>query len=259
MKTNGPFGAAGDSGAGGGAAGSAAAGVGAEIAANLRAALARVEAALAKAGRPSGSARLVAVSKTKPVESIEAAARAGQIDFGENYAQEAAEKIARFPSLRFHFIGRLQSNKAKLVVGRASLIHSVDREKLAREISALASARGARQDALIQLHIGDEETKAGATLDEALAMARLPLPGLRWRGVMCLPPLSDDESVSRGWFRQAQAAFREIKQEMASRSADDASAFGELSMGTTGDFEAAIAEGATLVRVGTAIFGERER
>lgn len=249
MKTGGPFGARDDD------AGDALAD--ARVGENLRKVLARVDAALARAGRAPGSARLIAVSKTKPFDAIAAAVSEGQIDFGENYAHEAAEKMDRFPALRFHFIGRLQTNKAKLVVGRAVLIHSVDRQKLATEISALAMTRGLRQDALIQLHIGHEETKAGASLEEAFEMARLRLPGVRWRGIMCLPPLSDDPVASRAWFRQAREAFGAIKQILLDCNAVDARSFDELSMGTTNDFESAIAEGATLVRVGTAVFGAR--
>ena len=226
------------------------------IAANLARARERVDSALARAGRAPGSARLVAVSKTKPVWMLEAALNAGQIDFGENYAQEAAQKIDALSArgARVHFIGALQTNKAKLIVGRAALVHSVDRLRLAREISALAERAGVRQDVLIQLRVGGEATKSGATAEDALAIAReaRALPGLRLRGVMSLPPLSDDEAVSRAYFAQTRASFERVRDEARSDG------FDELSMGTSGDFEAAILEGATLVRVGAAIFGERE-
>lgn len=228
-------------------------------------ALARVRAEIAEAerefGREPGSARLLAVSKTKSVELIREAAAAGQIDFGENYAQETAAKMDELPELRFHFIGALQTNKAKLVVGRVALIHSVDRARLAREISEIAIRAGATQDALLQLKIGDEDSKAGASLDEALAMAEesAEWSGIRFVGTMCLPPLAESEAQARGFFREARErtlAIREVLQRAHGALAVDA--FIELSMGTSHDFRAAIAEGATLVRVGTAVFGARE-
>jgi pyridoxal phosphate enzyme (YggS family) len=219
----------------------------------------RIEAALRRAGRPAGSARLLAVSKTKPLSAIAEAAAAGQTEFGENYAQEAAAKIDAFPGLRFHFIGSLQSNKARLVVGRVAMIHSVDRLKLAREIAQIASRLGQRQDALIQLRIGDEQTKSGATLEAALEIAREApalAQGLRFRGIMCLPPLAEAEADGRAFFREARAGYEELRGELAKCGHE--SAFDELSMGTSHDYEGAILEGATLVRIGTDIFGARE-
>lgn len=225
----------------------------ADVGRNLAHVLSEIKGAVARAGRPDGCVRLVAVSKTQPSTAIALAAAAGQADFGENYAQEAAGKIAEFPRLRFHFIGGLQSNKAKLVVGSTCLIHSVDRPRLAQEISALAVGLGRPQEALVQVRIGDEETKSGASLEQALDMVRRPLPGLRWRGVMCLPPVVTEEATGRGFFRRTQAAFEKLRAALP----DGRESFDELSMGTSHDFTWAIAEGATLVRVGTAIFGAR--
>lgn len=232
---------------------------------NVASALVRVRAEIAEAerefGRTAGSARLLAVSKTKSVELIREAAAAGQVDFGENYAQEAAAKMDELPELRFHFIGALQTNKAKLVVGRAALIHSVDRAKLAREISEIANRAGVRQDVLLQLKIGDEESKAGASLDDALSMAEesAEWTGVRFVGTMCLPPLAESDAQARGFFREAREKTDAVRSALRrAQGALAADSFVELSMGTSHDFRAAIAEGATLVRVGTAIFGARD-
>lgn len=222
-----------------------------EIAARLAAVNEKIERACARAGRKPGDVKLLAVSKTKPLELIQAAFAAGQRSFGENYVQEAVEKVARFPEADWHFIGSLQSNKAKQVAGRFSLIHSVDRARLADELAKAASAAGVVQDVLVQIHIGDEATKHGVTIDEAPALIECVRghASLRLRGLMSLPPLSDDERVARGYFSEIREAFENWK-----KSSQD---FNELSLGTSSDYEWAILEGATMVRVGTAIFGER--
>ena len=201
----------------------------------------RIAAACARAGRPADSVRLIAVSKTQPLEKLRAAVQAGQRLFGENYAQELREKAdALGPGVTWHFIGALQSNKARLVVGRAALIHTCDRISLAREISKRALAE---QPVLVEVNVGREPQKAGALPEDvpALVDQLRALARLRCDGLMCIPPAAGDP-------RPHFAALRELAARLG---------LSELSMGMSADFETAIEEGATLVRVGTAIFGER--
>ncbi len=203
----------------------------------------RILAACAKAGRDSASVRLVAVTKTKPLEMVRAAQAAGQTVFGENYAQDLREKADALPGVEWHFIGALQTNKAKLVVGRAALIHTCDRLALAQELSKRAKAAGLTQRVLLEVNVGREPQKAGVlpeSVPELLAQVRA-LPSLACQGLMCIPPAEGDP---RPHFR----SLRNLGQSLG---------LPELSMGMTADFEIAIEEGATLVRVGTAIFGER--
>ena len=225
---------------------------------NLRALQTQIASTAKQFGRDEGDVKLVAVSKTKPLSMIDEAVRAGQKIFGENYVQEAVEKIGQRPNLEWHFIGSLQTNKVKDIVGQVDLIHSVDRTKLEREISKEAQKKSIIQDVLLQLHVGDEATKHGFSADELLKdISEIhSLPGLRLRGLMSLPPLSEDIEVSRSYFREV----KQMQQKLLSLLPKSvAQTFSILSMGTTSDFSAAIAEGATHVRVGTAIFGERER
>ena len=215
-----------------------------EIAARLAAGKARVAQAAARAGRDPASVRLIAVSKTKPVALVREALAAGQTLFGENYAQELREKSeALGPGVEWHFIGALQTNKARMVVGRAALIHTCDRLALARELSKRAQGGGLTQRVLLEVNVGREPQKAGALPEQAAALLDQvrALPGLRCDGLMCIPPASGDP---RPHFR----ALRELGAGLG---------LAELSMGMSADFEVAIEEGATLVRVGTAIFGER--
>ncbi|HTO96343.1 MAG TPA: YggS family pyridoxal phosphate-dependent enzyme [Myxococcales bacterium] len=203
----------------------------------------RIAAACSRAGRDPASVRLVAVSKTKPVEMLREAFAAGQAIFGENYAQELKEKVEAVPGAQWHFIGALQTNKAKMVVGRAALIHTCDRLALAQELSKRAKAAGLVQSVLLEVNVGREPQKAGAMPDQ---VARLldqvkALPALSCEGLMCIPPAEGDP---RPHFR----ALRELAQALG---------LSQLSMGMSADYEVAIEEGATLVRVGTAIFGER--
>ena len=201
----------------------------------------RIATACARAGRPADSVRLIAVSKTQPLEKLRAAVQAGQRLFGENYAQELREKAdALGPLVTWHFIGALQSNKARLVVGRAALIHTCDRISLAREISKRALAE---QPVLVEVNVGREPQKAGALPEDvpALVDQLRALARLRCDGLMCIPPAAGDP-------RPHFAALRELAARLG---------LSELSMGMSADFETAIEEGATLVRVGTAIFGER--
>ncbi len=202
----------------------------------------RIAQACARAGRASGSVTLAAVSKGQPMEKIREAFAAGQTLFAENYAQELREKSSALPDAEWHFIGALQSNKARMVVGRAALIHTCDRISLARELAKRAVGA---QRVLLEVNIGREPQKSGVLPEDApgLLDAVRALPQLRCEGLMCIPPAEGDP---RPHFR----ALRELGEKLALR---------ELSMGMSADYEAAIEEGATIVRVGTAIFGKRIR
>ena len=201
----------------------------------------KIARACERAGRPLTSVKLVAVSKLQPAEKLREAAEAGQRDFGENYAQELRDKVAALSGFEWHFLGALQTNKVKLVVGRAALIHTCDRLALAQEISKRAPPGGQR--VLLEVNIGREPQKAGALPEDvpALLEQTRALPGLRCEGLMCIPPAEGDP---RPHFR----ALRELAVRLQ---------LPELSMGMSADYQVAIEEGATLVRVGTAIFGER--
>jgi hypothetical protein len=212
-----------------------------------------IDEATAKAGRAPGSVRLVAVSKHKPAEAIRAAYAAGQRDFGENYAQELAEKAALLrdlPDLVWHFIGQLQRNKVKLIVPHARFIHAVDRADLAIEIDRRAAAAGVVVNVLIEVNLEGEASKGGSAPADlgALLAATAKLAHVRAVGLMSIPPAEDDAELTRPRF-QALRALRDAH--------GGAAALPELSMGMSHDFPIAIAEGATLVRVGTAIFGAR--
>ena len=206
-------------------------------------------------GREPTDVNLVAVSKTKPLAAVQEAFAAGQKIFGENYVQEAIEKSAAFPQAEWHLIGSLQTNKLKSIAGKFKLIHSVERLRLATMLDKVSSEVGVVQDILLQIHVGDEETKSGVSFDEAPEVIRqiLAMPGLRLRGLMALPPLTEDENAGRRAFASVRYAMEKWRNEFSL----DASVFCELSMGTSGDFAWAIQEGATLVRIGTSIFGAR--
>lgn len=214
-----------------------------------------IAAAARRAGRQADDVRLVAVSKTHPAEAVRILAAVGQRDFGESYVQEAMDKQSELfgiPDLNWHFIGGLQSNKAKFVAGAFSLVHSVDSPKLAQALHKRASARGTVQDVLVQVNLGGEIQKRGTCGDDArcLCEAVLALPGLRLRGLMLMPPWNEDPEVVRPWF----AGLRELRGRL---EAELGVPLPELSMGMTSDFVQAVEEGATLVRVGTRIFGQR--
>jgi pyridoxal phosphate enzyme (YggS family) len=219
--------------------------------------LGRIEAAALRAGRDPAEIGLVAVSKTHPAEAVREAAAAGLTVFGENYVQEARDKIEALSDLdvSWHFIGHLQSNKAKYAVRWFELIHSVDSVKLAREIDKQAAKRDKRQNVLIQVNIADEPTKSGAGEDELEALCReaAGFENIRIRGLMTMPPFFDAPEKARPFF----AALRLMRDHIAGLGIDGVS-MDALSMGMTGDFEAAVEEGATWVRIGTAIFGERQ-
>lgn len=227
------------------------------VAENLRMVREKISAAAMKAGRDPSQIHLVAVSKTKPIELIDEASAAGQKVFAENYVQELLPKTEARKNLEWHFIGRIQSNKIKLLVGTVSVIHSIDRSKLAAEVSGVAQRKGITQDILLQVHVGDEATKGGAKIDDLEDFLKevLLMPGIRVRGLMSLPPLAEQEEVARGYFSEINSAFLKLKNKITDPSIREN--FDILSIGTSGDFEWAILEGATHVRVGTAIFGER--
>lgn len=216
------------------------------IAARLAVVRARIDAACAVAGRDPAEVTLVAVSKKHPAAAIREAYAAGQRDFGENYAQELRDKMRELddlPDIRWHAIGHLQANKAKYVAGKA-LVHTLDRADLAQELVRRA---GGTVACLVEVNVADEPQKSGVSPDdlpERLAELRA-VAGLELRGLMCIPPDADDPEDTRRWFRR----LRELR--------DTLLPGGALSMGMSHDYAVAIEEGATLVRVGTAIFGAR--
>lgn len=216
---------------------------------------ARIARAAGRAGRDPSSIRLIAVSKTFPVEYVRAAADAGQIDFGENKVQDALLKMDQTMDLavRWHLIGHLQSNKAKKA-GRFDLVHSIDGPALVEKLDEAAQAAGRRIDLLAQVDLAGEATKHGAREDELTAIfdAARSARACRVVGLMIIPPAVDDPEDARPYFR----ALRDVRDRLLARGVD-ASMLQELSMGMSHDFEVAVEEGATLVRVGTAIFGGR--
>jgi pyridoxal phosphate enzyme (YggS family) len=225
------------------------------IADNLGTIQARIDAAARKAGRDLVEVKLVAVSKTRPAAFVDEAARSGQRLFGENYVQELAAKAREVTGpVEWHFIGHLQSNKVRQITGLVTMIHSVDRLSLAQEIDRQWGKLGRVCDVLIEVNIACEETKCGTSIKEVLDLVRrvAALPHLRLRGLMTMPPFYDDPEGARPYFRE----LRRLAGEIAAENIPDVE-MKELSMGMSGDFEVAIAEGATLVRVGSAIFGER--
>jgi PLP dependent protein len=191
-----------------------------------------------------------------------AAYDAGLRHFGENYVQEALKKIEKLKSLRpgmeaqWHLIGALQTNKSKSVVGRFGVIQSIDRFELARSLDKRAQEAGVIQSVLIQVKVGDEPTKGGVLVGQGPDLIRkcVSLKNLRIEGIMSLPPIDADPEASRPYFAQLRALHRE----WATLVPDTSGTFRHISMGTTHDFEVAIEEGATMVRVGTALFGRRE-
>ena len=222
---------------------------------NLAAVKRKIAAAALAAGREPSAVRLVAVSKTKPAALVAEAAAAGQRLFGENYVQELTAKAAEVTMpVEWHFIGHLQSNKVKQIAGLVTMIHSVDRLSLAEEIDRQWGRIGRSCDILVQVNVSAEATKSGTTTQDALQLVRqiAALPHLRVCGLMTMPPFFDDPEAARPYFRELRLLAEEI-----AALAIPGVAMQELSMGMSGDFEAAIAEGATLVRVGSAIFGTR--
>ncbi|MBE0504846.1 MAG: YggS family pyridoxal phosphate-dependent enzyme [Desulfuromonadales bacterium] len=225
------------------------------IASNLTEIRARINAACARCQRDPDSVRLVAVSKTHPATSVAAAAAAGQEIFGENYVQEFASKAEEvLAPVQWHFIGSLQSNKVKYLAGKVAMIHSVDRLSLAEELDRQWGKLSQTLEILIEVNLGDEESKGGASTDAAIELIRrvATLPHLRICGLMALPPYFEDAEAVRPYFRR----LRELAARITAANIAGV-VMRELSMGMSHDFEVAIEEGATLVRVGTAIFGAR--
>ncbi len=223
------------------------------IGANLQAVKARIASAAQQCGRAPESIELLAVSKTFGADAIAAACAAGQRAFGENYVQEAADKIAALQgrNLVWHFIGPIQSNKTRQIAEHFDWVHGIDRLKIAERLSAARPAELAPLQVCIQINIGDETSKSGVAPGQALELARAValLPRLKLRGMMAIPPASDDAWVQRRYF----AELRKLRDELTAAGL----ALDTLSMGMSADMEAAITEGATMVRVGTAIFGAR--
>lgn len=213
----------------------------------------RIAEAAQSCGREPGQIRLVAVSKKHPVSAIVEAWDAGQKDFGENFLQEALPKQAQLSHLplSWHFIGRIQSNKTRAIAEQFQWVHTVDRLKIAQRLNEQRPDTLPPLNVCIQINVGDPENKAGAPIDQATDLARQinALPRLRLRGLMCLPPESGDMAVQRGYFHILSALRQDI--ERIGIPLDT------LSMGMSGDLEAAVAEGATMVRIGTAVFGQR--
>ncbi len=217
----------------------------------------RIEDACRRAGRPRDAVSLVAVSKRKPTSTIEEAYGLGLRDFGENYAQELRDKtreLENLKGLRWHFIGPVQRNKVRYLVGKAHLLHAVDSTAVLDAIQGRAKRAGLTQDVLVEVHLSDEPSKAGVSPQDLSALldhfARTP--NVRCRGLMTMPPVSAQGEAARPYF----ARLRELAEQQAGMSRPNVDLV-ELSMGMTSDFEIAIEEGATLVRIGTALFGPR--
>jgi len=214
----------------------------------------RIARAAESAGRDPGSVRLLAVSKQQPAALVRAAVTAGQTEFGENYVQEGTDKIAALadlPGLAWHFIGQLQGNKTREVAECFDWVHTVDRERIASRLSAQRPRDAAPLQVLLQVRLADEPGKGGVTpaAAPALAKAVTVLPRLQLRGLMCIPPPAANLEAQRQPFRQ----LRELLESLNAAG----HALDTLSMGMSDDLEAAVLEGATIVRVGTAIFGRR--
>jgi pyridoxal phosphate enzyme (YggS family) len=223
------------------------------LAANIEAVRRRITAAALAAGRPPESVTLVGVTKGQPAEVAAAARAAGLTDLAENYLQEAVAKIAAVPrqGLTWHFIGQLQTNKTRTIAEQFDWVHTVDRLKLAERLSAQRPFHGPPLSVCLQVKLADEPTKGGVAPEAlpALAAAVAALPRLRLRGLMCVPPESDDPAVQRGYFARLRTLAGELRR--------DGLALDVLSMGMSADLESAVFEGATHVRIGTALFGPR--
>lgn len=223
---------------------------------NLQEVQARMEKACERSNRKKEEVCLIAVSKTKPVEMLQEAYEYGIRDFGENKVQELVDKYEVLPKdIRWHMIGHLQRNKVKYIVDKVHLIHSVDSLRLAEEISKEAVKKGVNVNILIEINIGEEESKFGLTSkEETISLVReiAALPGIQIKGLMTVAPYVENGEENRWVFKQLQQLSVDIKSENIDNVCMEI-----LSMGMTGDYETAIEEGASYVRVGTGIFGER--
>ena len=214
---------------------------------NLKTVDTNIKAACDKAGRAHDAVTLIAVSKTKPNEMIMEAYEAGIRDFGENHVQELVSKMDTLPDdIRWHMIGHLQTNKVKYIVGRVYMIHSVDTIKLAREISKEAIKKDVTVRITVEVNIAGEESKFGGTLSEGEELVKeiSELPGIEVTGLMCVAPYTENAEENRAYFRNLKTLADKL-------------GLKELSMGMSGDYEVAVEEGATFVRVGSSIFGAR--
>ena len=228
---------------------------------NLAAVIERISRAAAAVSRDSAGLTLLAVSKTFGVVEVLAAARAGQRCFGENYVQEAVEKMAQAaarwpgPPLQWHMIGPIQSNKTRAIAEHFDWVHSVDRLKIAQRLSEQRPDHLPPLQVLLQVNVSGEASKSGAAPEElsALALAVAALPRLRLRGLMAIPAPTDDVQRQRAAFARLRALLERLRRQLPDLTLDT------LSMGMSADLESAIAEGSTLVRVGTGIFGARGR
>jgi pyridoxal phosphate enzyme (YggS family) len=214
----------------------------------------RMARAAARAGRSAQSVTLLAVTKAQPPEVVRAAADCGIEHFGESYLQEALEKLdaLRDRSLTWHFVGRVQANKTRQIAEAFAWVHAVDRLKIAARLSEQRPAEAAPLNVCLQVHLGNEASKGGAapTALAELARAVAGLPRLKLRGLMCIPPEETQAARQRAWFRELRELYAQLNAGGAGLDT--------LSMGMSADFEAAIEEGATIVRVGTALFGPRD-
>ena len=209
-----------------------------------------------KAGRDNAEVTLIAVSKTKPVPALREAYEAGARDFGENKVQEIMDKIPQLPSdIRWHMIGHLQRNKVKYIVDKVYLIHSVDSLRLAEEISKEALKKQVEVNILVEVNVAQEESKFGTTTAEAIALVEdiAKLPAIHIKGLMTIAPFVENAEENREYFRK----LKQLSVDIMHKNIDNVS-MNILSMGMTGDYQVAVEEGATYVRVGTGIFGERD-
>jgi len=220
----------------------------------VRAVRERMARAAARAGRNAQSVTLLAVTKAQPPDLVRAAADCGLSDFGESYLQEALPKLdaLRDRPLTWHFVGRLQANKTRPVAESFAWVHALDRAKIAARLSEARSPHVAPLNVCLQVNLAGETTKGGVTPQELGTLARevAALPRLRLRGLMCIPPEETDIAQQRAWFQKLHRLYTQLN--------SGGAGLDTLSMGMSGDFEAAIEEGATIVRVGTALFGPRE-
>lgn len=216
----------------------------------------RIGIAAKKSGKNADHVKLLAVSKTKTIHVIAEAILAGQRMFGENYVQEAIDKISHFkeicPSLEWHFIGPIQSNKTQQISAHFHWVHSIDRSKIAQRLSRQRPEEMPPLQVLIQVNTSGENSKSGVNIEEAKILAQCidQLPGLTLRGLMCIPQVEKDDKKQREAFAPLAALFEEMKITRPH--------FDTLSMGMSGDLDAAIASGSTMVRIGSAIFGHRD-
>lgn len=223
---------------------------------NLAEVQSRVEQACKRAGRDVAEVTLIAVSKTKPVTDLQEIYNVGVRDFGENKVQEMCDKMEKMPKdINWHMIGHLQRNKVKYIVGNVALIHSVDSYRLAEEINIQAKKKGIVVPILVEVNIADETTKFGVSKEDAMELVRqiASLDALSIKGLMTIAPYVVDPEENRAYFRK----IKELSVDIDNQNIDNVS-MDILSMGMTGDFEVAIEEGATMVRVGTGIFGKRD-